>query len=171
MTTPKQIEANRANSRKSTGPVSIDGKRRSSQNAVRHGLTASRRAVLANESPQGLQTLIDELTAEYQPRTSTEQQLVWDIAYYRWRLSRTGLMEAALLDLRMDRQSAEVDALFRNADEAARTAYAWSAEADSSAGLSLLNRYETRLHRAWHRSVSALRAIQAGLPAACKRAA
>ena len=40
MTSFKQIEANRRNALKSTGPRSEDGKQRASQNAVRHGLTA-----------------------------------------------------------------------------------------------------------------------------------
>ena len=38
MATERQIAANRANSKKSTGPKSRGGKRRASQNAYRHGL-------------------------------------------------------------------------------------------------------------------------------------
>ena len=40
MTSVKQIEANRRNALRSTGPKTEDGKQRASQNAVRHGLTA-----------------------------------------------------------------------------------------------------------------------------------
>ena len=40
MTSFRQIEANRRNARLSTGPVTEDGKRKSRQNALRHGLTA-----------------------------------------------------------------------------------------------------------------------------------
>jgi hypothetical protein len=40
MSSLRQIEANRHNARLSTGPVTEDGKRKSRQNAVRHGLTA-----------------------------------------------------------------------------------------------------------------------------------
>jgi len=40
MTTEKQIAANRQNARRSSGPRSGEGKRRSSQNAYRHGLSA-----------------------------------------------------------------------------------------------------------------------------------
>ena len=39
MATERQIAANRANSKRSTGPKSRGGKRRASQNAYRHGLT------------------------------------------------------------------------------------------------------------------------------------
>ena len=40
MTSPKQIEANRSNALKSTGPFTEEGKLQSRRNAVRHGLTA-----------------------------------------------------------------------------------------------------------------------------------
>jgi hypothetical protein len=39
MATERQIAANRANSKKSTGPKTTAGKRRSSRNAFRHGLS------------------------------------------------------------------------------------------------------------------------------------
>ena len=39
MATQKQIEANRRNARKSTGPRSASGKKRASRNALKHGLT------------------------------------------------------------------------------------------------------------------------------------
>ena len=41
MATPAQIAANRRNARKSTGPKSIAGKKRSSRNAYTYGLTTS----------------------------------------------------------------------------------------------------------------------------------
>ncbi|WP_368508497.1 hypothetical protein [Bradyrhizobium lupini] len=41
MTSIRQIEANRANAKRSTGPRTMPGKVRSSRNALRHGLATS----------------------------------------------------------------------------------------------------------------------------------
>ena len=40
MTSARQIEANRRNASKSTGPIAEEGQQHSRCNAVRHGLTA-----------------------------------------------------------------------------------------------------------------------------------
>jgi hypothetical protein len=41
MTSDRQLAANRRNAKKSTGPASISGKRKSRENALRHGLAAN----------------------------------------------------------------------------------------------------------------------------------
>ena len=42
MSSEKKIKANRLNSKKSTGPKTISGKRRSSLNSIKHGLTCEK---------------------------------------------------------------------------------------------------------------------------------
>jgi len=48
MTSFRQIEANRRNALKSTGPKTLNGKHSSRRNAVRHGLTAETVSVARN---------------------------------------------------------------------------------------------------------------------------
>ena len=59
MSTIKQIEANRANALRSTGPRTEAGKAASSGNALRHGFTA-RRVVIEGEDPVLFDRLRDE---------------------------------------------------------------------------------------------------------------
>ena len=68
MTSFKQIEANRRNARLSTGPVTDGGKRRSRQNAVRHGLTAET-VIEALEDAEDYAAFEMAITADYDAQT------------------------------------------------------------------------------------------------------
>jgi hypothetical protein len=76
---PAQLEASRANGSRSRGPVTAEGKARSSRNAVRHGLCAP--AILApGEDPEAFAALLADLRAEHAPRTASEALLVERLA-------------------------------------------------------------------------------------------
>src|SRR5215472_16955762 len=93
---PDRAAINRANSEHSTGPRTEAGKRRSSLNALTHGLTAES-AVLPSEDRAAYDHYKQALLDEYQPKTPTETDLVNDLAGTGWRLKRIPLLEAALL--------------------------------------------------------------------------
>ena len=92
----RRAATNRANSQHSTGPRTEPGKQRSSQNALRHGLTA-RTAVLPTEDPEAYQRHIQQFLDEYHPANATETQLVHELANTSWRLNRIPFLEAELL--------------------------------------------------------------------------
>jgi hypothetical protein len=71
MSTEKQIAANRANAKRSTGPSTIDGKARSRMNAWKHGLRAEK-VVIAGEDAEDLQAIQRELWEEHQPLPGME---------------------------------------------------------------------------------------------------
>ena len=97
MASQKQIEANRANAKKSTGPKTVAGKLRSRQNAWKHGLSAEV-IVALGENPEAFDELRSELMLQHSPQGSLECELVDRIAGLLWRLRRATVFEAAILD-------------------------------------------------------------------------
>ena len=95
MTTPKQTEANRRNSRKGTGPKTPAGKAESKKNAMKHGLLA-KEVVVRNEDPVEFAGAIESLFDEFQPQGSLEEQLVERVAACMWRLRRLYRIEAGI---------------------------------------------------------------------------
>jgi hypothetical protein len=160
MATLKQIEAARRNGRRSNGPVTAEGKARSSQNALKHGMY-SKVVVLQNESLELYGNLIDEYLAEYDPATRREHDLVLHIANCAWRLNRILTIETASIDCRMDKQRPQIAAETTVIDEATRAALAFSSLADTGRTLTMLLRYESRLGRAMERSEERLALLQA----------
>ena len=95
MATKKQLDANRRNAAKSTGPKTSEGKARSARNALKHGLRSSL-AIIPGESPKDYEALYEALRNDYQPTDSVEEILVREIAVAEWRLQRFHRAEAAL---------------------------------------------------------------------------
>ena len=87
MSTLKQIEANRANAKKSTGPRTSAGKAISARNLTSHGHLAAA-VVLPSESVGRFYEVLDALIAEFKPNTYTENILVENMAVSRWRQLR-----------------------------------------------------------------------------------
>jgi hypothetical protein len=98
MTSLKQIEANRQNALKSSGPRTAQGKQRSRQNAVRHGLTAET-VITALENTADYQAFEQSVAADYHPRSSIERELVSRLASVLWRLRRSTRIETGLFQI------------------------------------------------------------------------
>jgi hypothetical protein len=108
MRTPAQIEASRLNGAKSHGPTTPEGKQRSSQNAVKHGLTA-RTVVLCAESHELFEQLEQDYIDSLQPSTILELHLVQRIAVAEWRLRRAWAVSTAITDKCLDDHKAQDD--------------------------------------------------------------
>lgn len=95
MASPAQILANRANAQLSTGPRTPQGKAVSAQNAVAHGLAASRFALMPNEDPGEFAQLMENFRAEFKPQTAHEDFLVETMGKARWKMLRVERLEEA----------------------------------------------------------------------------
>src|SRR5881275_1158883 len=101
MTSYKQIEANRRNARRSTGPITTEGKLRSRRNAVRHGLTAET-VIGALEDAEDYQAFEAAIIADYDAQSAVERELVLRLASILWRLRRATAMETGLFEIHAD---------------------------------------------------------------------
>jgi hypothetical protein len=105
----KQTAAARANGKNSHGPVTPEGKLRSSRNSPRHGLLA-RAIVLEGESRDRFNDLVRQLNEALKPRTQIEHLLVGKMAASHWRqvrvwnLEREGEKTLGDHEMRLDRQ-------------------------------------------------------------------
>src|ERR1700689_3615442 len=104
MTSFKQIEANRRNARKSTGPVTEEGKLQSRCNAVRHGLTAET-VIGALEDAEDYKVFEAAIVADYDAQSAVERELVLRLASLLWRLRRATTIETGLFEIQADHLS------------------------------------------------------------------
>src|SRR5919107_2834685 len=97
MTSKKQVQANRQNALKSTGPKTPEGKDAVRLNANKHGLRKAE-VLLPGEDEEALKELDENLRAELQPVGELENLLVDNIVADHWRLRRLRLVEAGVFD-------------------------------------------------------------------------
>jgi hypothetical protein len=102
MASKKQIRANRANAKRSTGPKTPAGKRNSSKNALKHGLSAARDIVIFDEDPLEFASFRDAVTKACDPIDVIDLELADDLAGLFWRRRRIPKLEAAQLSSSLD---------------------------------------------------------------------
>ncbi len=143
MSSLRRINASRANAARSRGPITPEGKARSSANAIRHGLLA-KCVVLENESGQCFEDLVAQHTERFAPADGVELGMIEEMAAAHWLMRRAWAIENRLMEKALRNQPA--------GDEAARIAAAFS-ELAATPELNLLHRYEARLHRIYQRAL------------------
>src|SRR5215471_9135761 len=101
MATLKQIQANRLNAKKSTGPRSVEGKAKSRFNALKSGIDAQS-AVIPDEDPVKFQELADEYYTRFQPQSPEERDLLDTLITAVWQLRRLRRVETQIWTTRMN---------------------------------------------------------------------
>ncbi len=189
--TQAQIDANRENAKKSTGPRTAAGKAASSRNRLMHGLRAQKH-ILLDEDPEEFLSLLRDLYDRFQPSGETEEMLVLRIASAHWRLDRAFPLEAGLYRNRLQ-EVAEEDAASQRShawekecaelhgsplppapaphDEGDPLARAFDADCVAPNSLARLARYEGSIERSIDRCLRQLKTYQAARTASSARAA
>lgn len=149
-----RAEVNRQNAARSTGPVTPEGKRRSSLNALRHGLTGQT-VVLPEDDLAAYQKHCAQFHTELKPDGLLETKAVQTIADTYWRLERICAMENNLFALGFHEHTGlSSDSVI---DAALAQAKSLDARADLLAKLSL---YEQRLNRTLEKAKAELKQLQ-----------
>jgi len=105
-TSVRQIEANRRNALRSTGPTTPQGKQASRLNALTHGLRAKEVIIPGQEDPPELEAILRELCADWEPEGHTELHFVEQIGLGEWRLRRVHRAELGEIRSQMSSQIA-----------------------------------------------------------------
>jgi hypothetical protein len=101
MATKAQINANRENAQKSTGPKTDEGKASVSQNAVKHGIFAE--SVIKGENEADYEAFHDKMVAQIKPVGPAEILLAERIVSLWWRLERAERIQNQAIDVMIAR--------------------------------------------------------------------
>src|SRR6266567_588627 len=146
MSSQQQIEANRLNAQKSTGPSTPEGRAAVSLNGLKYGLYAET-LILPGENPAEFDALLDRFHAEHQPATPTEEGFVSQIVMATWRRARIQRMEAAFYRSEHKDYIGRYNS-YRDLDETGRLAFIAQRDASAKSLLDSFSRQEARLDRA-----------------------
>ncbi len=170
MSTEKQIEANRLNAKKSTGPKSEEGKARVSLNAFRHGLTG-RVTLMSEDDRKAYIAHMDVYMKRLNPEDQVERDLAESVADGMWRLKGAAAIEQNLftnsytefsnaLAVHSDSHAAEITVALSDA----------KTFSDETKKFQLLTVYEQRIRRGVDKDLATLRQFQAERKAAHDKA-
>ena len=149
MTTEKQLQANRQNALKSTGPKSSTGKMIASRNSTKHGFYSTS-VLLPCEDPEEFLSFARRLALAYCPCGVREEQLVKTIIETHWQLRRANLIDSELF---------QIYGFYKGENRGVGTAFAQDATQGNA--FTKLTRYQTFLMRKVHLAEQDLLRLQA----------
>jgi len=150
MPTRKQIEANRRNAQKSTGPVTAEGKAACAMNAFKTGLYAES-LLIPGEKLEDLQQLIADYYREHRPTTPDQRGILDDLIMCEWQLRRLIVVEASLWNY-------QISEFFRPVEDEYRTGKALG---NNTKSLSLIQRRIDATRRGRDRNIRLLEELTA----------
>jgi len=157
MISDKQLAANRSNALLSTGPRTEEGKKRSSMNALRHGITGQV-TTMTDEDRAAHDQFSKALMQDLAPDGAMEIQLAQRVATDSWRLNRISAIEDNLFALGQLQNGGQACPDVPQIDAALTSARVFTLE---SKQLQLLTLYEQRINRSLQKNLAMLQSLQA----------
>jgi len=154
MSTQRKIDSARANGAKSHGPITEEGRKTSSMNALKHGLTA-RTVVLSNEDGDEYTGLLNSYIEELQPTSPVEMDLVTEMVNAKWQQRRLSNIESQLFEEFMERAKKFSDVVSDPNNPAVEHTAGFSFLSESNC-LPMLNRMSARFERTYSRALNNL---------------
>jgi hypothetical protein len=109
-----RAETSRRNGAESRGPKTLEGKARSAQNALKHGLRAQKYVVLPEEDAAEFAELEAAMIEELAPVGALQTVLARRVAVAAWRLARADRLEVELFAERRFANGSLANALIRD---------------------------------------------------------
>ena len=167
MRTEAQAEASRANGAMGRGPVTPEGKERSSRNAWQHGLAAEKFTVM-DEEDADFEAYRQEFLDDLQPADALEGALAERVISLNWRLRRAAWMEAGMIradQWEAHRRETEVESpgIWKTWEQPRLSVMGGvlkGSMSGPSCSYEVLGRYERRLERGFLEAVRELRALR-----------
>ena len=157
MISERQLEANRRNAKRSTGPRTEEGKKSAALNARRHNLTGQVTAM--TEADRIMHDAFSASIVEsLAPEGAMETQLAQRIATDSWRLNRISAVEDNLFALGHNAKSDDIETEDPEIHAALTAAKVFKEE---SKQLQLLTLYEQRINRNIQKNLAMLQGLQA----------
>jgi len=144
VTSENKAAAARANGALSRGPITPEGKARSSQNALQHGLFSAN-VVLSIENEEDFHAMFQDYCDYYQPVGRVEHDLIYQLAACVWRMARAYIMETQVMD--------KAAGMFTGPRPAAERLTEGYFNVSDSAGAKSLDRFQARLDRTQSRLI------------------
>ena len=158
MISESQLNANRANAQKSTGPQSPETKRKVGMNAIKHGF-AGQTVVIPAHDTEAYEEHFASFRREYRPVGPTEEFMVQSLADLTWSVQNMRMQATAILTMAGCKSHGITNT---GATPEADAVLGQSISVDSMGPrLNLLSVYEARKMRLFHTTLKALEERQA----------
>src|SRR5260370_3549185 len=158
MSSQAQIDANRRNAQKSTGPATPEGRAAVRLNALKHGLTSTI-LLLTDEDRHEFNRLCEAYEAEYQPAGPTEEALLKNLVAADWRMGRARRFEVGFF-ARQSFELSKSELNYATFNTHSRLSDIVDNDSKSADTLVKISRYAIKLERSFYKALYELRHTQ-----------